>query len=1299
MIEVKNFSGKLNQDDSIYSLPPNDYIDALNITHDAVAGGGDQDITNVVANRIGDDSFIYPDGTNRCIGAHANTLRNTIIQFIWNSRFNHLILEYNLTTRVQTKIFENLTDSGNVDILGFTQGGKILSIDIYNRDEGDLLFFLDSLGRPTGLDIALFKQGEYTPVTRSILDKAKRPPLSPPLVVYDNETTFIGNNFRNKLMRFRYRWIYDDLEKSTFSPISIVPLPESIISDIFTNVITNNNVIRLIIQSGDKNVKSVELAMSFAENTNIWSDFQSIDVLEKSSLVLTQNTDITLNASLFFDEAYITFLGTVTEGTEVNIYLTQLPSTQVLVATYTAVSGDTLSDVVDGLFASLTTLGLVPIYIKNSNNLLLSYSNVVYVFGEVEIIPVSSDNDNIAFQYSFYNDSTYPTIPIEESIELYDYVPRRANAQAMPNGDTLAYIGLLEGYNKDTVKSSEVTVLTTAAGNGAVGSLNGLVTFAQTPATIAVSRILFSGTPATGTVISIRLKNITTNVITVVATYTTVPGDTIGNASSGVIGGLITSALALGFVDNAQNPSLNTLSITYQAEASSSSPHYYSDYTDLVIIAPTASIVNNSIASWKWSTSRSIARAYFDDKGVTNGILYTDKITFPAYAEDGSNVPLVPYINYKINDVPPIWAYSVQFYMTKESTQWIFWESLSVNKSEAEYIYFDVSSFTVNATKKPTTAKVLSYTFKDGDRMRVIRNTDVPGIVYDNTYDSAVEGLVIDPIINSLPSTGQFIKIKNIEPFTSGIDATKNYVIELYTPVQQTSNANNQVYYEFGQQYNILDPTLDTRRHSGMVSNQVVGVTPAEYNFYEGDAYFRSRTIATREAGYATFNVMDRNFVDFYISAVNSVDGRPNKIDLDAREAYYSTLIRHSESYQANTNINGLNRFYYKNSDEYDYSFGDALAMRIKNRQLIIFQKFKIGNVPLFNSIGKDANGAQVTFQTDKLLNPIQYYAGDFGIGTCPESIASFNYAIYGCDNIKGVIWRLSNDGISALSIIYKMNTWANEYLSQKYSDYKVYGAFDQRLNNYIIALSTDDTVCASVFVPPVTLPDGYVGQYYSYSLVIYGTQPFTMTNVVAPSWMTVEVVDDTIYFTGMPDEFQDDIPVSFDIANACGADSISTTLNILEMVTGTIDMWGGLPASVPSGWLICDGSAVNRTTYAALFTAIGTLYGVGDGSTTFNLPNLKERIPAGYDSTVTDYNTVGKIGGAGTATLTDQQIAHKHTYLSYTFGAGGVQGDGGPTDFGYPPVDTSSIGNAAIARDPVDTRDKFIVLPFKIKT
>lgn len=94
---------------------------------------------------------------------------------------------------------------------------------------------------------------------------------------------------------------------------------------------------------------------------------------------------------------------------------------------------------------------------------------------------------------------------------------------------------------------------------------------------------------------------------------------------------------------------------------------------------------------------------------------------------------------------------------------------------------------------------------------------------------------------------------------------------------------------------------------------------------------------------------------------------------------------------------------------------------------------------------------------------------------------------------------------------------------------------------------------------------------------------------------------------------------------------------------TGGVIEFAGTTA--PAGWLICDGSAVSRTTYADLFAAIGTAYGSGDGSTTFNIPNLKGKIPVGLNSADTDFNTLGKTGGEKTHKLTTSEMpSHNHS-------------------------------------------------------
>lgn len=96
--------------------------------------------------------------------------------------------------------------------------------------------------------------------------------------------------------------------------------------------------------------------------------------------------------------------------------------------------------------------------------------------------------------------------------------------------------------------------------------------------------------------------------------------------------------------------------------------------------------------------------------------------------------------------------------------------------------------------------------------------------------------------------------------------------------------------------------------------------------------------------------------------------------------------------------------------------------------------------------------------------------------------------------------------------------------------------------------------------------------------------------------------------------------------------------------IVGTIEMYAGQEA--PAGWLICDGSAISRTEYSKLFAVIGQTYGVGDGSTTFNLPDMRGRVPLGVGTGTAEdatAHTLGDQNGAETHSLTTGQLPNIH--------------------------------------------------------
>ena len=165
---------------------------------------------------------------------------------------------------------------------------------------------------------------------------------------------------------------------------------------------------------------------------------------------------------------------------------------------------------------------------------------------------------------------------------------------------------------------------------------------------------------------------------------------------------------------------------------------------------------------------------------------------------------------------------------------------------------------------------------------------------------------------------------------------------------------------------------------------------------------------------------------------------------------------------------------------------------------------------------------------------------------------------------------------------------------------------------------------------------------------------------------------------------------------------------------TGTVVPWTAV--SIATGFLECDGTAVSRTTYAALFAIVSTTYGVGDGSSTFNLPDLQDNIAMGKSGSkslastggANTTTTTGNVGGStANATLSTSQLA------SHSHGGGGSSGTNGhhnPNENQkyYSSTNTGSSGSgsghshnmsATFSGDATSVLQPYLTLIYIIKT
>ena len=682
-----------------------------------------------------------------------------------------------------------------------------------------------------------------------------------------------------------------------------------------------------------------------------------------------------------------------------------------------------------------------------------SWSDIFLISDILKDDGFSTIPSNYNLTFYFYNDGVYNYLPLAETSQTFDWLPIKAGTQEVANGNVVIYSDIEENYDKVTPQATMTTANITSAT---------LPYTSYSPSSIINENIslvaadnwrhVFFSIPntdvlTTGDSITISFgwkKTLADPFEFPLWTYTT----TVGNTWFHVLEGL-KAAMESGAPFN-YAAEFNTFSTPTLVNGNWIWDFFFEMINGEYMIwncysigkLPASSVAqigfNSSSNVYAPSSTYKFGLVYFDDKGRTNGVSTSESmgittLAWDEYLSGSTYIPKNPKINLSLTHLPPSWAtnYCVVRSKNRSLRANLVWVTSSISSSNEatprfKYLNIDGLLSTTGGFHNKFSDEVINYDYAAGDRVRIIKDTAAPSVLLTG-HEYEIMGFTTK---DEAGTVGNFIKITN-NPSASALPsgASARVLVHIYRPSLSvpSSSSENETFYEFGENYTIVTGVGGIRYHKGKIQDQTAALA-ATFEFTEGDIYLRARegypvtpAAASIPANFATWFAFDYNFSDFFKSAQNS-NGRIFVYDALAKKTKAPALIRFSQTILNDSAINGLNRFYYENQDEYDITYGAVKRLKQRDRNLRIFQERKCGLVPMFQQIIKDTSGNPLSAESDRLLNKIQYYVGDFGMGKLGGSLASHSFVDYFFDEEKGAICRLSNDGLTPISLLYNLD-------------------------------------------------------------------------------------------------------------------------------------------------------------------------------------------------------------------------------------------------------------------------------------
>lgn len=1046
--------------------------------------------TNLVPNAL-----LPNTGTHKTIKALYDAVYKRVFFFNYNSTGKHGIYVYN-TIAQPVATFQILLQVGlNTvgDPLGFTPTGRISSADILYADAplGPLLFYVDSLGRPTQININRYLAGTYPAVSRSYIDLIKAPPVMPPQVTYENDYTVQSNGLINSLWKFAYGHFYDNNEKSVISTASKQVLPTHPF-DPTQNIDKSQNArLAVFVQTGDATVKSIRI---YGKQTKdgATSDWYILADIKKSDFFIADNTIYKFNffgtgsyqvedptfAVLDFDVVPLqtncmallngntpAYAGILEDYDFINPVLNVTAANQT-VPRY-SVNGVLFFAAYNGQFFG--SQPEVTLYLAGAGlNDGAGIANTLFYPPTLLAVRAKSGNTDISFSYSNSGFATIPQLLLQLQLvaEAAGWVLIGSSAGSStyyyPTGIVTLQSSYVQGqsplptfpYNFPQLafypqSASQWGALYFDSGgrtNGVISNMQGQVTtppYAGGLQTAEITLDVSGYKPPPWAVYwrPCRTDNLTFN------RYL----DWISDAAYTGTGQTVNTQYAYFGVTNIFN--YNTS------------------------IGATEGVISYGVTSFVPGDRIRVLGRYSANGGFTAlnldyailGVIVNPIVgglpktgTFIQISYPAADISA----NFKFDGTSDFQNYQILIYNYKAVT------------ASGQNVFFEVGeTFGIGNPGQPNAyhmGNVADNIVKITDGDIFFRPRTVPivneYVISTASFDQMTPASTLHvnpggggtPIVDNgiwkivggtNQAAGLFYPTYANNDFTILNEGTIPFNVRLRgtIPVVDKTDPNGQfsLFVWIVMPGNVVTKTQILPLQTGLapgISNQFVFdstvVLPST-----GKLWIVSQAVnELLIGGFAltldvirniSLMVFDASFSDIYNLKTNS-DNRPSVINATALQTFFPTLFRFAEPYVPGSNIFQVNRFFDVNKDEFTAAYGAVQRMVQWQKRLRIAQERKWGEVGVYSKFIKNNNGATDLIVNDQIIeqNNIQYFDQDFGIGNQPDCLAINDYQIWFFDPVRGAFCRLSLDGIKQISEEFLVQTFAGSLTPAYLNDY-----------------------------------------------------------------------------------------------------------------------------------------------------------------------------------------------------------------------------------------------------------------------